>query len=598
MAYSRPATVRSHRRGGPRRRMRIAPWIAVSLVLVLAAGGLTAGYLWLVRQACSGQATARVVASPETARILEVISQQWSATEPAVEGRCAAVEIAAKDSAQMAIALQNPWDAKVNGEVPDVWVPQSTAWVRRAAADADAERMIPDLQPSIARSPAVLAMPKPMAEKLGWPQQKITWQTVIDHATKNTNWRTYGQPDWGPFRLGMTNPATSTAGLLALTAILDRNDDENISPTERQGLIQLRHAMSVYTERTEDILTEYTKLAGGDPTAALKYVSAFPALEQDVVDHNLRNPKAPLVAIYPEQNVIEADHPFLVLKADWVDDEARAVATEFMTFVRGHGGEEHLLNAGFRDPNRVPGKDLTADNGVAPQLTALPRAVLLPDSVTRTINTWTALTRPTNILLVLDVSGSMGEAVPGSGGSRMDLAKQATRDAIDMFSDDARVGLWSFSSALNGQQDYRVLVPLDRLGQTVDGRSRRDQMISAVNALRPLTATGLYDTTLAAQKHLLENFQKDAVNLVVIMTDGKNEDTTPPQLSKEALLDQLKKNNADAARKVSVTTVGFGAAADYAALQEISRVTGGIAFESREAFDINQVLQAALFSDL
>jgi Ca-activated chloride channel family protein len=578
--------------------MRMAPWIVVSLVLVLAAGGLTGGYLWLVRQACSGKATARVVASPETAQILEVIGQKWAATEPAVKGKCASVEIATKDSAQMAIALQNPWDPKVNGAAPDVWVPQSTAWIRRAAVDADAERMLPDLQPSIARSPAVLAMPKPMAEKLGWPQKPITWQTVIDNATKRTDWGTYGQPDWGAFRLGMTNPATSTAGLLALTAILDRNDDEDVSAAERQGLIQLRQAMTVYTERTDDILTEYTKLAGGKPAAGLAYVSAFPALEQDVVDHNLRNPKAPLVAIYPEQNVIEADHPFLVLKADWVSTEARAVATEFMNFVRGRSGEEHLLNAGFRDPNRVPGKDLTAQNGVSPQLTALPRAVLLPDSVTRAINTWTALTRPTNILLVLDVSGSMVEPVPGSGGTRMDLAKRAASEAIDLFSDDARVGLWVFSSALSGQQDHRVVVPLDRVGQTVNGRSRRDQMKSSINALRPQGATGLYDTTLTAQKHLLENFQKDAVNLVVIMTDGKNEDETPPKLSKEALLDQLQKNNADAARKVLVTTVGFGEAADYAALQEISRVTGGIAFESRAAFDINQVLQAALFSDL
>jgi Ca-activated chloride channel family protein len=597
MAYSRPATVRSHRRGGPRRRLKVAPWLVIALVIVLVGGGLAGGYVWLVKQACSGSVRARILASPATATILEQLGREWAGNEPAVRGKCASVEVTAKDSAEVALALQAQWDPKVSGPAPDAWVPQSTAWVRKAAADDDAERIIPDLQPSIARSPTVLAMPKPMAEKLGWPGKPPTWESVIKDATGGKNWSAYGQADWGPFRLGMSDPNTSTAGLLALTAILDENDDETISSAEQQNLLKLKQSLKVYTKTTDEIFAEYAKQSGQDPAGALRYITAFPALEQDIVAHNLRNPRAPFVAIYSDEGTIEADHPFLVLNSDWANEDTKKVATDFMAFVRGQTGEAELLAAGLRDPNRVPGRDLVAANGVAEQITALPRGVLLAESVARTINSWTALTRTNNILLVLDISGSMKELVPGAGKPRLDLAKAAARDAVGLFSDDSRVGLWVFSSGLQGRTDYRTAVPLDRLGDEVNGRTRKQQMLSNIDSLQAKGDTGLYDTVAAAQKFLLDNYQKDAVNLVVVMTDGKNEDPTGG-LSLDQLKAQLTKNDGDANRRVPVATVGFGEAADYPALQTISQLSGGLSFESRESFDINQVLLNAIFTDL
>ena len=47
--------------------------------------------------------------------------------------------------------------------------------------------------------------------------------------------------------------------------------------------------------------------------------------------------------------------------------------------------------------------------------------------------------------------------------------------------------------------------------------------------------------------------------------------------------------------KVPVATVAYGVEADFQSLREISTLTGGIAVESRESFDINQVLQSAIF---
>ncbi|HET8680250.1 MAG TPA: VWA domain-containing protein, partial [Micromonosporaceae bacterium] len=217
------------------------------------------------------------------------------------------------------------------------------------------------------------------------------------------------------------------------------------------------------------------------------------------------------------------------------------------------------------------------------------------DSVSRTLTTWTALTQPTNLLLVLDVSGSMKELVPGSGQTRLALAKKAARDAIGLFPEDAHVGLWAFSTRQNGTRDYRTVVPVGALGDPVGGQQTRKQaLLAGVDSLQPAGDTGLYDTIAAAQRALLDSYRKNAANLVVLLTDGKNDDTTGG-LAIAALRDQLAKNSKDPARRVPVVLIGFGNDVDFATLQEISRITGATARSSREVFDINQVLISAIF---
>ncbi|HWH01922.1 MAG TPA: substrate-binding and VWA domain-containing protein [Pilimelia sp.] len=590
MRQAQYAAVRSHRRGGRRRQRRFMRFVGIPLAAAIVAGGVGVGYTVLARTSCDGQTESSIVASPATAPILSELSKSWAQTAPVVGGRCASVKITAKDSAEMAVALGMAWDPATAGAPPDVWVPQSSAWVRRAAASTVAEPMIPDLQPSIARSPTVIAMPRPMAEALGWPKAQLTWQDLIDKfASNDRGWAAYHR-QWGQFRLGMSDPATSTAGLLALTAVLDANDDSEVDSQEQRSVLRLKQLMRVYEQSTEEILTGLREAGGAEQ--ALGYVSAFPALEQDVLAYNKQQPAVPLAAIYPSNGNIEADHPYLILRAPWAQPDRQEVARAFLDYVRGPRGREALLAAGFRDANRRPGQDHTAAYGLTPTLKALPRAVLLPEAVSRTIETWTALTRPTNLLFVLDVSGSMQAEVPGTGKTRLQLAKEATAQSIRLFPDDARIGLWAFSTGQNGGQDYRTVVSLGRLGDPMSGGSRKEVLLSRLGGLRAAGNTGLYDTAAAAHRFMVDNRDDAATNLVVLLTDGRNEDNTGG-----LNLEQLGRTLRTASPQVPIVTVGYGEDADYAALRQISTHTGGRAFSSREAFDINQVLLTAIFSN-
>ncbi|GAA0739357.1 VWA domain-containing protein [Dactylosporangium roseum] len=597
MAYTaEQADVRSHRRSRAQRRFRRMSWIVGGLVAVLVGAGGFVVWNRFVEHRCTGSVTATIVASPSTAALIEGLAAKWADTGPAVAGRCARVAVSARDAATMAQALGTEWDAKT-GLPPDVWVPDSTAWVRRASTAAIAERMMPDLQPSLARSPSVLAMPKPMAEALGWPGGELSWQDVINNvAADPQGWAKHNKPEWGAFKFGMSDPLQSTGGLLALMAILDGNDDGEVTPDEQATLAKLKQERAVYTSTTSQLLDGLGQADRQSADAAMRYVSAFPALERDVLTYNRADPKVPLVAVYPSNGSADADNPYLILDAPWAQKDRQDAAKSFLAFARGPQGRKVFLDAGFRDPNRVGGEPLSGDAAFSTKLKTVPRAVLLPDSVKQSMDSWTALTRPTNVLLVLDVSGSMAEQVPGTGKTRMQLAKEAARSAVQLFDGEVAAGLWVFSTRQNGVQDYRQLIPIGRVADQVAGKPRREQMTAAIDKLTPVGDTGLYDTAAAAQQAVVEAYKPGATNLVVLMTDGKNDDTTGG-LSLDALRTKLEAN-ASSGKKVPIVTVGYGNDADFSALQEISRVSGGALYTSKAAFDINEVLMTAIFGKI
>ncbi len=589
----RSGNVRSHRRHAARR-SAFAPWIIVALVVVLLGGAGLYGYTRLAKDECKGDITAQIIASAETSTILDNLSRSWADTSPAINGTCVSVNVRTRDNAVMAQELGTDWDVKSGGVAPDVWVPDSTAWVRRASIAATAERMMPDLQPSLARSPAIIAMPKPMAQALGWPTGDLSWQDLINKvAVDPAGWAKYGKANWGKFRFGMTDPLASTAGLLSLMAILDSDDDGEVTPAEQDTVYKLKQLRSIYTETTAEITAGLAKADQKSQEAALQYVSAFPALEQDVLTYNKTNPKVPLVAVYPSNGSADADNPYLILDAPWADKSRQAAAKAFLTYARGTVGKQAFLEAGFRDANRAGGTQLTQNSAFTARIKTVPRAVLLPESVKQSMDTWTALTRPTNILLVLDISGSMKQQVTGTGKTRMQLAKEAARGAVQLFDGDVTAGLWIFSSSLTGNTDYKSVVPIGKVSDQVSGKSRRDQLLSQIDKINPTGDTGLYDTAAAAQQAVVDAYKPGATNLVVLMTDGKNDD--PSGGLSLAQLQAKLSANAKTTKKVPIVTVGYGDDADFASLQDVSRLTGGNLYTSKTAFDINEVLLTAVF---
>jgi hypothetical protein len=160
---------------------------------------------------------------------------------------------------------------------------------------------------------------------------------------------------------------------------------------------------------------------------------------------------------------------------------------------------------------------------------------------------------------------------------------------------DYALGLWVFAYQLQDDQDWAELVPTRELDADAEGRPQREVLDSQLDSIpERLTrgGTGLYDTTLAAVRAAREDYDPTAVNSVLILTDGTNEDDDGG-LELEQLLDTLGEE-ANPVRPIKVIGVALGPDADLGALERIAEATEGAAYSAVDPADLQRVLFDAL----
>ena len=335
-----------------------------------------------------------------------------------------------------------------------------------------------------------------------------------------------------------------------------------------------------------------------DRGAGLSYISAVAVEEKSVWDYNQGNPSGdpatlgkhpkphvPLVAIYPREGTLLSDNPYVVLAAPWVDGAKRKAAADFLAYLRSGSAQGRFEQSAFRNYLGRPGPLITEANGLLPGQQATLLSPPGPAVIDRVLDNWAELRKPANVLLVIDVSGSM-EATVGSGGkTRLDLAKQAAIESLSQLASNDQVGLWIFSTRLNGKADYRELVPIGPMDAQVEGVQRRALIKAEVKGLSSESDTGLYDTALASYEFVKAEHSPDAINAVVLLTDGRNDDYNG--ISLDRLLTGLSSGQTD--RPVRMFTISYGSEADFEVLKRIAHATDGAAYDSSDPNSINRV---------
>ncbi len=207
---------------------------------------------------------------------------------------------------------------------------------------------------------------------------------------------------------------------------------------------------------------------------------------------------------------------------------------------------------GFRDP---AGRPLPDDAGLGGDITIM---TLTDESIAQeTLRAWAVLALPIRTLVAVDVSASMSTAVGGS--TRLHLTEQAARSGTAMFPGSVQAGLWVFADDLgeNGQ-DHREILPIRRLDATVDGQAQRDLMnsLSTIVTSEVSDRSALYDTTLAAFRQMQATYDPRAINSVIVLTDGADDE--PDGITQEELIATLEREQ-NPARPVVIVTVGLTA---------------------------------------
>jgi Ca-activated chloride channel family protein len=545
-----------------------------------------------------------VVASSEKAELLKEMAAAYQEGRPQVGGRCVSVEVVSKASGGAAEALARGWDDAVDGPRPDVWSPASSSWVvivRQRLAERDAPNILPDSTASLAQTPLVIAMPRPMAQAMGWPDQSIGWSDILSLANDPAGWGTLGHPEWGRFRLGKTNPNFSTSGLsatigayFAATGLSSDLTEANIAdPKVIEFVKGVEAAVVHYGDTTLTFLDNLLK--ADDRGAGLTYISAVTVEEKSVWDYNQGNPKGnpaelgehspprtPLVAIYPKEGTLVHDNPYVVL--NWVDDVKREAAADFLRFVQAPEQQARFQKAAFRNFEGRPGPDLKPAIGLLP---TEPKTILAPPAppvLDKVQRSWAELRKRARVLLVIDVSGSMGESVPTSGATKLELAKEAATSALDQFAADDDVGLWIFSGDLYEGKPYSEMIPVGPVGP------RLAELKERIASLAPQGGTALYATTRAATKEVRATFDPARINGVILLTDGRNE--YPQDTDLEGLLRGLRSEGEDT--NVRVFPIAYGANADLEVLRRIAEASRAAAYDASDPASIDKVFTAVV----
>jgi Ca-activated chloride channel family protein len=550
------------RASGDERSWGVTGTVMVSALVLIAAGSAT-------RLVCTGQLTLTVHAQPVVAPALRVAGDRLRGSRSAVDGRCIDVVVHDRDPAAVAAqAVQAASGQAEASDLPDVWVPDSSVWLDLVRARAPRTANVPATGVSVASSPVVIAVMRPVAAQL----RAGGWGRLLDRLSGPQ-----------PLVVGMPDPTSSAVGIAAL---------HGLSGALTRQKAPAGAATATWRALAVNIAASVNELARRVPGAAARPgVQAFPADEATVWRFNGTRPRVPLVATYPADGAIQLDYPYVVLRGAEVSAKSQA-AQALLADATSDRGDADLFAAGLRLPDGTASRQFGAARGVTvrtPQPAKRP-----PGARTeQLLRQWTVANLNGRTLVLLDVSGSMGALVPGTNATRMELTVRAAREGLGLFEDDDALGVWVFSTRLTRTTDYREMIPIGRLSERLGRGTRRSEIIAALDRLpaRPRGGTGLYDTIQAAHRKVRGSYDPARVNSVVVLTDGRNDDARSVTLAR--LLQELR-SAANPRRPVPVITIALGPDVDMRALQQVAQVTGGATFRARDPRQINRVFFDAI----
>ncbi|AYG84172.1 hypothetical protein DWB77_06385 [Streptomyces hundungensis] len=559
--------------------------LATALVLAVAGGAAVAvqrGALSFGRSCASSAVRLDLVASPDVAPVIEAVADRAREERITSDGSCMDVRVTARDSSEVAASF-------TSRSRPDfaVWIPDASLWVDRAKDASGSATVV--TAGHVADSPVALGALPTAAASLGWPHKTYTWAELALAATQDDK-----------LRLGSADPAHSAAGLLALSCI-----GKSAAARGGEGATLGAALAKVLSQRVADSdghVVDTLAPANSPTNSGTSRTSATVILsEQAAFSYNAAHgggsSASALRLFYPKDGAPHLDYPYaMVREAGMSTDESRA-AMRFLTLLGDPGSQRALAGRGFRAPGRaVADPIVSAAGGSAPQPYA--SATADPPSnqeLQDALGMWTITVQSARLTTVVDASGSMAAAVPGSGGrSRMDVTKASLLQALAQFTAEDEIGLWDFATRLDGSRDYRRLVPTARLGDpAAGGGTQRSRLTSAFAALQPVPhgATGLFDTTLAAYQEATSTYASGKFNAVVLLTDGANED--PGSISRADLVARLHQL-ADPAKPVALIAIAVGPQADQDEVREIARAGGGAGYQVNDPADIQAVILRAI----
>jgi Ca-activated chloride channel family protein len=532
--------------------------LLVILSLALSACGQIQGMI------PGGSVTVSIVYGSEKKEWLEPLVAQFNAAgNKTADGKLIVVESTPMGSIESVRGI-------IEGALqPTVWSPASSVYIPVANNEwskLHGDDLVTGNPNDLVLSPVVIAMWRPMAQALGWPDKAIGWADIAELATSDEGWSAYGHPEWGRFKFGHTHPAYSNSGIVSIIAEAyagagkqrgltesDLND-----PKVREFMAAVEKSVIHYGTSTGFFGERMFERGPSYLSAAVLYENLIVA--QETKRLNGQSSQIPVVAIYPKEGTFWTNNPYVVVNAPWVTAEQREAAGIFEAFLLDRPQQLKALEYGFRpaDPSIPLSAPLDSQHGI--DITQ-PKTILeIPSAavIDKIQGLWRETKKPVDLVVVMDISGSMR-------GDKITTARASLLEFVKKLDDRDRLQIILFSSEIS------TLTPLTPLG------AKRQGVLDSVSGIFENGDTKLYDATLAAYQDLTENGDPDHIRAIVVLSDG--EDTASVNSLDQINL-QINASAGEGGNAIKIFTIAFGDGADKSVLQAIAEPTGGKQYDS------------------
>ena len=262
-------------------------------------------------------------------------------------------------------------------------------------------------------------------------------------------------------------------------------------------------------------------------------------------------------AVYPK-STFTSNMRGILPNAPWVSDQEKEAADQILAYLQSPSAQQIATNLGLRPgaPGVALGPKFSANFGVDPQASYDSYRPPAPEVAEAMLTTWSQVAKKSSlVVVVVDTSGSME-------GNKLPAVQNTLQSYVNALGPKDQVALIDFDS--NIRQPVRV-------DGTAEGKARGLQFIAGLQADG---GTRLYDSALAARNWLSNNLRPNAINAVLILTDGEDSESG---IGLEQLGQELSKSGFSSDQRIAFFTVGYGQEGEFnpQALEQIAQLNGG-----------------------
>lgn len=453
------------------------------------------------------------------------------------------------------------------------WIPEDPSWLDQSK-DPELSRTQPQ---SVGETPLVLVSPNEAAEAFGAPMEGEALRRML---TLEETWADHGHPDWGWFKMVVADPKTSVTGNVAF---------RSLSALASNGAPPPSQAATATADQLLMPRAEQRIVARPELTEVVHQLAANKA------DANGRTPAGPRAGVTTESLALREAKD---VRATYLDDHSglsmavvnpakNATLADWTSWLESEPGQLALDGAGVRAGAATPDGAGLSNLGLAQ------KAPTVKPNEARDVEASRELllqfSRRTSALLVLDTSGSMAQPL-GAGGPRpIDAVTQLLLKTWEAWPPGTASGMITFHSSPDAAERpvIQTVVPL-QLDTTKAWAKARPGYKAALENAPTAGGTPLYEAIRTAWRYNTDNYMPEHTNRIVVVTDGRNEDTSS-KLTIEQLLAELPKKP-DPRRPIQVAYVALGPDADYATLKRIADATGQQALQINSVADLEAKL--------